>query len=1317
MRRGWIQLLRWTGIGAAGVLCVLGLGLVSGYAYMQSEAGRARLVEFLNRQLSSPGGAQVRIGRLEGDLPGRIEIHDLIVADADGVWLRLKFAGASWQPSALLTGKLSVSQLDAEGLVIVRKPLAAQSSSDAGMPDVPLRVSIEHFSLRDAVLEQALLGEQVAFRASGDTAIQGPDEVVTRIEVTRTDSAAGQAQLEMLLRPQSEFLRIQLDVDEPGGGVLARALDLDGLPSLSIKLDGEGPLNAVGGSVRMSAGEMASIVGKYTVDATRGPALELVASADIARLLEPSLGKLLSGELALELQAALIDDGIHVRHASVENALARVELSGELRAWAADLEINASASDLAAFSDLAGTPLQGRGSIRSHVRSEDIRRVAIATTEARFHDVLRSANPLWPLLGAQTSVTGTLDFDIERHWALRDLTVSGDAATLTADAIVLSADAATLEGDYRLTLPELARLSATLGTPVAGKLEASGTIGGSLERPTLVAELSSSDLSVDETPLGAARARLSVTNFSQPLSGDVDLSVDPAGVGVVTVASGFSLRADDTLHLEPLTVASRDTRLAGSMAINLDNATATGTLAGVALPLASWSDVAGRALSGQANVGLDLSSRGQAQQLDLTVKASALNVELKPGQTLSVDSVDVSARLEDAFGKASGAMRVLAGDARTSNARFTSTAIELKMEHSRRARGRIQTRGVLSEPFELEIIADYDARERGFLVTLSQVNATLAGRKLVLSKPAHLERNGNAIALSDATFSVAGGRLSARGRVAGEDIEARLELEAIELAALNTLAPMGHVSGTLSGHATVSGTRSAPAGELQLETAGLRSAHATLASAPPVSGRLQGQWRNGRLELNARFAEIAATSLEARASVPLQLEPETLLLHMPEEQSVDGSLRWSGELSSLWDPLSPYEDRFTGPGKLSLELAGTMGSPRLSGFFQVSGGRYENVLSGTTLSAVELRLVGSGDKLVLEKLSASDGKAGTLEGSGSIDILPAQSFPTNLQLDFSDLLLIARDDLILTAGGHLKLEGTLSNALLSGEVITGQSELSLAGTLPPEVVELDVREVNSADPARTGEKNPDGAAEPSIFTLNLDISVPGRAFVRGLGLDSEWKGDVRISGNAHSPNVAGILNPVRGQFSLMGKNFKLERGAIRFTGSNDVDPLLDLTAEHATSGLTAIVRVTGSVSRPKVALSSRPPLPESEIASQVLFGTASNNLSPAQSLQLASAIATYSGTGGAIGILDRTRRALGVDVINFDESEQDPDSTRVSVGKYVTEGVYLEVEGGTDEDSRTTTTVEVEVLPDVRVEGGTTESGGNKVGVKWKWDY
>jgi translocation and assembly module TamB len=824
-------------------------------------------------------------------------------------------------------------------------------------------------------------------------------------------------------------------------------------------------------------------------------------------------------------------------------------------------------------------------------------------------------------------------------------------------------------------------------------------------------------LSIDNVAVGAVEARANITQFMNKVSGNLDLSLDHDRIGAVSLASRFSGDAGGTVRFDELVVESRGTRLTGAVSVNLSDTTATGKLAGQAISLASWSDLAGRTLSGRANVALDMSDRGATQQIDLAVDVDGLDVNLEPARSLNVDTLEASARVEDLFGSPSGGMRLVATDTKISDFQLTSVVFEARMDDPSHAGGSLQMQGDLNGPFELQARADYSARDRGFVVTVSELGASLSGQSMKLSQPARLERDGQSTALSKSTLSVAGGVLTADGEIGVEQISARLELERISLAALDALVPMAAVTGTLSGTVQVSGPRAAPAGEIEFKSTGVRSANVTLAGVPPVSGRLRGDWRDGRLRFDASLAEIAETSIDARVSVPLRLDPVTLALSMPADGAIDGKMSWSGELGPVWDLLSPYEDRFTGPGDLALTLGGSVGRPQISGYFQVSGGRYENVQSGTTLADVELRLVGDGDRLVLEQMTAGDTKKGTLAGSGIIDFIPSRSYPTNLRLDFGDMLLVARDDLILNASGKLLFEGTLSNALLSGEIVTGNAELSLAGTLPPEVVELDVEEVNVADAAQLRKRQPAGAADPSVVILDLDIAVPGRAFVRGLGLDSEWKGEVKISGNANAPNVAGVLSPVRGQFSLMGKRFRLERGAIRFTGSDEVDPLLDLTAEHKATSLTAMVRVTGSASKPKISLTSRPPLPESEIASQVLFGTDSSNLSAAQSLQLASAIATYSGTGGAVGVLDATRRALGVDTINFAESEQDADSTRVSVGKYVTDGVYIEVERGAEESSRTTTTVELEVAPDVRIEGGTTETGGNKVGVKWKWDY
>ncbi len=1320
MMRQALRIVRWLCIAAAVVLGTACVAVLSAYAVLQSSWGRAQIVQVLNRALSSPDGTQVRIERIAGDLPGTIEMHGLVVGDVDGTWLELEFARARWRPAALLRGRLRISNLEAHGLTVIRRPGQTQSTAPFEWPELPIGISVARFLLSDAVIEQPVLGETVKLRASGDTAIEGADRVRTRIDVVRTDGVSGQMELDMLVKPRSEFLRFEIALNEGAGGMISRALNLEGLPSISFQAAGEGVIDSVRGTARARAGALASLESEFTIDAAGGPALTLKGKTLIAGLVGPPLADLLSDEIAFAADGELKSDGVVVKRATMANRLARIELSGRLAGDAAVFEVALGVPDLTPFSQIAGVALRGQANIESRIRSDAIGRAVTASTRATITEALPPESPLRALAGSSLMLAGTFDFDDREEQGrlrVRDLAVTADSAQLSADGMLRTREGG-LEFDYRLKLPRLAALSEALGTPLAGGVDITGKLGGTLADPTLTAVAISPDLAVDGTPIGGAEARIRLTRLINGIGGDIDVSIVHDGVGAVVLGSRISSDNGDSLRLDDLSIEARETKLSGAVVIDLAQSTASGRLAGEALALAPWSDLAGRALSGSAGLVLEAKGEERAQRLDLGMTVSGLQVAFAPSQSLQARSVEATARVGDLFGARNIDLQILASGAVMDDARIASLVLDVDMVNPKRASGRLEAQGDLHGPFELRALAGYEAGDDGGIaLDVAELDASLGAQAIRLSKPTRITHESGATTLSKSTVAIAGGHLVADGRIDAGAIKARLEVEGIALAAIESLTSMADMTGTLSGHMQISGRRSAPVGEVDLKMVDVRSGQATLAAMPPASARLRGEWRDRRLSVVASLSDLTQTSIEARGSAPLVLDAETLALTMPANQDIDGELRWSGELEPVWDLLSTYEDRFTGPGDLAVKLAGTVGNPRISGHFQVAGGRYENVLSGTSLTEVNLRLVGDGDELVLEKLTAGDGKSGSLQGSGRINVVPAQSYPINVRLVFSDMLLVARDDLILNAGGNLALEGTLTNMLLSGEIVTGQSELSLAGTLPPNVVELEVAEVNRTSPSPAAKTAPANPEDPSIVVMDLDLSVPGRAFVRGLGLDSEWKGKLKIRGKAHAPNVAGVLNPVRGHFSLLGKRFDLEKGDIRFTGSNNVDPLLDLTAERKTTNLTAMVRVTGSASQPKVTLTSRPPLPESEIASQVLFGTDSANLSPAQSLQLASAIATYSGTGGAVGILDQTRRSLGVDVIGFSESEQDPEKTRVSVGKYVADGVYLEVEGGGTEDSRTATTVEVEVLPDVRIEGGTTEGGGNKVGIKWKWDY
>ena len=134
---------------------------------------------------------------------------------------------------------------------------------------------------------------------------------------------------------------------------------------------------------------------------------------------------------------------------------------------------------------------------------------------------------------------------------------------------------------------------------------------------------------------------------------------------------------------------------------------------------------------------------------------------------------------------------------------------------------------------------------------------------------------------------------------------------------------------------------------------------------------------------------------------------------------------------------------------------------------------------------------------------------------------------------------------------------------------------------------------------------------------------------------------------------------------------------------------------------------------PEVSLSSRPSLPESEIVSRVLFGADSGTLTQVQQIELATSLAALRGSGP--GRLDRARRQLGIDVLSLGGGD-DLSSTTLRAGRYLTERVYLEVEQGAEREN-SSTTVEVEVAPNVRLKTGTQGGEEGRFGIKWRKDY
>ncbi len=142
--------------------------------------------------------------------------------------------------------------------------------------------------------------------------------------------------------------------------------------------------------------------------------------------------------------------------------------------------------------------------------------------------------------------------------------------------------------------------------------------------------------------------------------------------------------------------------------------------------------------------------------------------------------------------------------------------------------------------------------------------------------------------------------------------------------------------------------------------------------------------------------------------------------------------------------------------------------------------------------------------------------------------------------------------------------------------------------------------------------------------------------------------------------------------------------------------------------ITATMRIEGYASDPKITFSSSPALPQEEILARLLFGRGIESMSVTQSLLLANALSAFKGKNN-LNFSDKIRSAFGLDVLEFKErkSAEGEDfqsaTQQVSVGKQLSDKVYLSIDQSVSGDGGTTATVQFDVTPSLKIEA---DAGG-----------
>ncbi|ANK79472.1 MAG: hypothetical protein TEF_00720 [Rhizobiales bacterium NRL2] len=1206
-----------------------------------------------------------------------------------------------------------------------------------------------------------------------DVAVSGPSTDQVTIDRLKLDSPAVTLTAEGNYDGAANTVRLAANADIRADDALAPWLTGARFETAALQVDLDGALDETL-TAKMRADIAAPRFQDYAadrivaeIDATSD--LETARGHAVLTIDEPQTGNpqyaSLAGAdptLAFDFVAgpeALEISGLDVRTAA---GTANGHFTVDLEQREMDGELHVEAEDLARAPQLAQLLTGGRGNLDLTIEGLGENR---GTVDASLHlEELQWRDPQFADVAGSTV---DLNVEAEPMGEAMVARISGNTAKGAEIAANATLEGETIDGDYSLSLPELPPGLAPPSIEGLRDLAVSGEIGGTLNDPRVTGTARAADLRVSGREIAQPRLRFSAFDLAGSPDFDAELSFRSGGqTGSLDVAGGFDPAAN-RLSLDRYRARLGSARLEGRG--NLDLAT-TGFDGQATLKvddLSDLSELAGMPLAGDADGTVTLKPEGE--RLDAKIDLTARNV--RAGDMAAVGRLDVDLDVTDLTGELpTAAGRVQATDIDAGGARIARAAADLQTRGETVLADvtveRIEAGGAQIEAAVAEITLDPSGEGApriggDVLVTaitsgenrITQVTADLGGTierpvarltanlaapvevslrteiaadltdpetlglrvaDLVLETPQGdiTSRSPFIVALRGDLIAVRGLDLaaSAGGAVTGDatygpsQILAQLEIADLALGPLAALGGVEGLSGVANATIRLDTKEPGDTGRLDLTLTDLRMPEEVGDFTFQVSA--QGRWADGEVGLKTTIAGPFEQPLVAEASGVLPPSGDRAIPIPPADGAVRGRLEWRGNLQQLVALLPESDNLAAGPARFDVRMDGTWSQPRLQGEAVISDARYENLLSGTILQDVDMS-VRFNDRGVGDfQLSARDPVGGRLRGSGEM-VLLGDDRTAEVSLDLDGLLAVRRDEAEVKVSGRTTVTWDGQAVDVVGRHTLDHVEIRLvAPDLPPSVVAIQLERDKVAE-AEAEEPGP-----PLPVNLDIRIDAPGQFFVRGRGLESEWRGQATITGTADNPQVTSDFNAVRGSLSLLGKDFDLEEGSIGLTG--DLTPEFRIVLVRETEDLTGRIIVSGRPSQPDIDFTSTPELPEGEVLPRLLFDKARQSLSPVEALNLAQGIRTL--TNGKRGATDRIRDAVGLDVLRL-ESGDDPESAgAISAGRYVREGVYVGAKQSVDSESGSVV-VEIDVLPNVKVDTEIDRDGSTSTGITWEKRY
>jgi translocation and assembly module TamB len=377
--------------------------------------------------------------------------------------------------------------------------------------------------------------------------------------------------------------------------------------------------------------------------------------------------------------------------------------------------------------------------------------------------------------------------------------------------------------------------------------------------------------------------------------------------------------------------------------------------------------------------------------------------------------------------------------------------------------------------------------------------------------------------------------------------------------------------------------------------------------------------------------------------------------------SVRGNLRTDSVDIGVFEAFVPGFQKAHGTLVANVDVRGTVKQPIIDGQFRLKNAAATLTDVGLNIEKVNADVLLERDTVFIQRMSAETNKdrRGTLGVTGFVSLEEYTNPVFNLRMKANDFHIVEKPgfaSLDISTDNDLTLTGPFKRATVTGAVRVDRGTIFIPELLTKQIVDLSDPEFAGIVDTLLARDRKLLPETPSDFARNLTlenvaVNIGDAVWLRSSEANVKLGGSLNVTlgrstrtGERSQLALEGTLNAVRGTYRLtlvdpfVQPTFDVESGSLRFFGTPDLNPTLDIRAIHTIRQPTQTtanrrdirvrVNIAGTLVHPTLTLDNPDnlPLSQSDLLSYLITGEPSIALDNTQGLyrsQLASFALRY----------------------------------------------------------------------------------------------